>query len=408
MTVITPAEISLADARPAAPTDLAVRHAEGTHRLVPLDETLARVMPVLPMIGVTRVADITGLDRLGIPTFCAVRPLARLIQVTNGKGLTPLAARVSAIMEALEHAHAEDAPADLRHASMAELTAERTAFLPVQALPNYLPGLHLTDQYRVPWITGDVLGPGTSNTVLVPACAAVPVDPIHAMVSTNGLASGNHVVEATLHALYEVIERHAITRFSGTGLRLPAGESRVIDLGSLPPGPVADLSFQLEAAGVELVLFRVATPGPVSTLWAVILDPRSEHACSRVNMGYGSHLDPTVAAVRAITEAAQSRLTYIHGAREDLSPESYRFTPSHERLVRFFSGRRGDLAWEQLADHSTGDLGRDLDLVLKGLAAAGFGRVLRVDLTRRDIGIPVVKLIVPGLAYQGGFLARQH
>ncbi|BAI74505.1 hypothetical protein AZL_a09740 (plasmid) [Azospirillum sp. B510] len=394
---------------PQASTALTVRHAEGAQRLVSPEETLARVIPHLPTIGVTRVADITGLDRIGIPTFCAVRPLARLVQVTNGKGLTPIAARVSAIMEALEHAHAEDPPAAPRRASMAELTAERAAFLPAQALPNYVPGLHLDDHLRLPWLEARSLGPADSGaTVLVPACSAVPVEPLHAMVSTNGLASGNHIVEATLHALYELIERDAVTRFSRAGLRKSVDGACMVDLRRLPPGPVAELAGRVAAAGVELVLIRVASTGPATTMWAVFLDPLADQACSRVNMGYGCHLSPTVAAVRAITEAAQSRLTYIHGAREDLSADSYILTPAHERLARFFTGRRGELAWDELPDRSSGDLGRDLDLVLSGLAGAGFGRVLRVDLTRAAVGVPVVKLIVPGLAYLGGFLANHH
>ncbi|MBF0335927.1 MAG: YcaO-like family protein [Alphaproteobacteria bacterium] len=380
--------------------DLAVRYAEGTQRLVSPEETLARVTPHLAAVGVTRVADITGLDRLGIPTFCAVRPQAFLVQVTNGKGLTPAAARASAIMEAVEHAHSEWPPSAPRFASMAELAAEGTPFLPVDALPNRLPGLFMSDNRRLAWIEARNLTlDGDGGAVLVTACAAHLIDPIVALPSTNGLASGNHIVEATLHALYELIERDAVTRLGRGGLRLPKGLSRLIDLGGLPEGPVAGLRDRLTAAGVELVLIRVETLAPVTTMWAVLLDPDAQHACSRVNMGQGSHLSPTIAATRAITEAAQSRLTFIHGAREDLSADSYRFTPAHARLVGFFQGRRGDLAWSDLPDHSSGDLGRDLALVLGGLAAAGFGQVLRIDLTRRDPGIPVVKLVVPGFAF---------
>ncbi|MBF0304579.1 MAG: YcaO-like family protein [Alphaproteobacteria bacterium] len=387
---------------------LAVRYAEGTQRLVPPEETLARVAPHLPAIGVTRVADITGLDRLGIPTFCAVRPLARQVQVTNGKGLTATAARVSAIMEAVEHAHAEAPPPVVRHASMAGLAAEGAPFLPIGALPNHLPEVFVTDERRLPWVEAQSLTPegGEGGAVLVAACAAYLVDPMVALPSTNGLASGNHLVEATLHALYELIERDAVTRLSRGGLRLPKGESRLIDVDRLPEGPVAGLRDRLASAGVELVLIRVETAAPVTTMWAVLLDPNSHHACSRINMGHGSHLTPTIAATRAITEAAQSRLTFIHGAREDLSPDSYRFTPAHARLSGFFQGRRGDLALGDLPDLSTGDLVRDLARVLGGLAAAGFHRVLRVDLTRRDLRIPVVKLIVPKLTFRDGFISH--
>jgi ribosomal protein S12 methylthiotransferase accessory factor len=67
-----------------------VVYSEGTHRSVTPQETLRRILPLLPAMGITRVADVTGLDRLGISTWCTVRPAARLIQIANGKGLTPI------------------------------------------------------------------------------------------------------------------------------------------------------------------------------------------------------------------------------------------------------------------------------------------------------------------------------
>ncbi|WPL16505.1 putative methanogenesis marker protein 1 [Thiorhodovibrio winogradskyi] len=382
---------------------LALGYADGTHRLVPPEVTLARVAPHLKRIGVTRVAEITGLDRLGIPTFCAVRPYGRLIQVTNGKGLSDIAARVSAIMEAVEHAHVEQRPPCACFASMAELTAQGVPFLPVQALPIYVPGRHLSDHRRLAWIDSRFLLADASvgERILLPACAVYLTEPMLAPLSTNGMASGNHLVEASLHALFEVIERDAIMRLARGGLRLPDNESRLVDLSRPLPAPVAALRDLLAAAGVELALIRVASPPPTTTMWAVILDPAAPHACSRINMGHGAHLSPTVAATRAITEAAQSRLTFIHAAREDLDAQSYRLTPAHERLVAFFTQRQGDLPWDDLADHATDDLGLDLALVCRGLAAAGYDRVLRVDLTRPELGIPVVKMIVPGLAGSG-------
>jgi ribosomal protein S12 methylthiotransferase accessory factor len=188
---------------------------------------------------------------------------------------------------------------------------------------------------------------------------------------------------------------------------LPKGESRVVDLASLPQGPLRALRDRLAAAGVALVLIRVESIAPVSTYWAVILDPASHFACSRVNMGHGSHLDPTIAATRAITEAAQSRLTFIHGAREDLAEDSYVPTPAHERLAAFFGSRKADLAFPA-TDRSTGDLAEDLRRVLAGLAAAGFDRVYRVELTQKRFGIPVAKVVAPGLGYIDSFLARHH
>jgi ribosomal protein S12 methylthiotransferase accessory factor len=139
-----------------------------------------------------------------------------------------------------------------------------------------------------------------------------------------------------------------------------------------------------------------------------LTDPESPFACSKINMGHGSHLSGAVAATRAITEAAQSRLTFIHGAREDLAAESYTFTAAHERLLEFFQRQRGELDWSEITESASGDLTADLDRVLSGLRSAGHRRCYRIDLTHPRFGIPVVKVLVPGLEYIDGFLARHH
>jgi ribosomal protein S12 methylthiotransferase accessory factor len=374
---------------------LAVAFSESAHRVATPLQTLERIAPLLAGMGITRIADITGLDRLGIPTWCAIRPAAVQVQVANGKGLSHAAAKAAAAMEAIEHWHAENGRGEFRAASTADLEREGTAHVPPAELPDYEARVHLTDRRVIDWVRGESLT--DDAPVLLPACAAYLIEPSFVHFSTNGLASGNHCVEATLHALYEVIERDAISRLRRGGLSLPRGESRIVDLDSLPGGPVARLRDQLRRAGVQLVLIRVESAAAVSTFWAVLLDPASPFACSFVNMGHGTHLSPTVAAVRAITEAAQSRLTFIHGSREDLWEESYAFTDAHSQLYAFFERQRGDLGWGSIAERASDDLLQDLETVISALKSDGYTRIYRVELTRPPFDIPVVKVLVPGL-----------
>jgi ribosomal protein S12 methylthiotransferase accessory factor len=374
---------------------LPVAYTDGTHRTATLEATLQRIMPLLPAMGITRVADITGLDHLGIPTWCAVRPSARTIQVANGKGLSHISAKVSAVMESIEHWHTEFPEVPFRSASAAELRREGQAFVPAPELPRWRADVHLTDQRVVDWVLGEQLP--QCKPVWLPASVPFYKEPMLVTYDTNGLASGNHIVEATLHALYELIERDAIARLTRGGLFLPRGESRVVDLGTLPQGPVAELRDRLRKAEVRLTLVRVESLASVCTFWAALVDPASPFACSYVNIGHGSHLSPTVAALRAITEAAQSRLTFIHGSREDLKRDAYEFTDAHQRLRAFFDGQRGELPWDATADHTSGDLCQDLETVLAGLCAAGYTRIYRVDMTNSRLGIPVAKVVVPGL-----------
>jgi ribosomal protein S12 methylthiotransferase accessory factor len=378
---------------------LPVLYSEGTHRAARPMETLDRIRPLLPAMGITRVADVTGLDRLGIPTWCAVRPAARLIQIANGKGLSPISAEVSAIMEAVEDWHAEIPQVAFRNASPAALRHEGQAFVRASELPLYRTDVHLSDERAIDWVRGEQISDGQS--VWLPASAIFLVEPTLFNSDSNGLAAGNHMVEATLHALYEVIERDAIGRLTHDGLILPSGGSRAINLNTLPPGPLTLLCDRLREVEISLILIRVESVAPVSTFWAVLVDPVSPFACTRVNFGQGSHLSPVVAALRAITEAAQSRLTFIHGAREDLNSYSYEFLEVHQRVPAFFEGQRGDLSWSETSDPSSGDLSEDLDTVLSGLCAAGYAHIYRVDLTNACFGIPVVKVLVPGLLPMG-------
>src|SRR5262245_13446443 len=77
----------------------------GVHRTISAEKTWERIRPLLGRIGITRLADITGLDRVGIPTYSAVRPTHRRssVTVTCGKGMRPIDAKVGAVMESLEY-----------------------------------------------------------------------------------------------------------------------------------------------------------------------------------------------------------------------------------------------------------------------------------------------------------------
>jgi len=284
----------------------------GTHRAVAPEATLERIRPVLARYGITRLADVTGLDCLGIPTYCAIRPAAATLQVSNGKGARAVDAQVSALMEGLEFATGEATPAlPLVRASVAELEERAETYcldLPAHARPSEPP------VGRLEWVRGAELSTGAP--VLMPAATAwyrprqvVPYD-------WSGLASGNTLVEATLHALYEVLERHLLSAFV-IGGKVDVSSASVFDPSAIEDESVGELVARIRARGVRLVLLR-APSDLVHAFMAVLLDPDPFGGASAVNVGYGAHLSPSVAASRAITEAAQARLTFIHGAREDL------------------------------------------------------------------------------------------
>jgi len=371
----------------------------GTHRVLSPEATLAKIEPHLSAIGVTRCADVTGLDRIGIPVFCAIRPQGKMIQVTNGKGLNHVAARVSALMEALELFHAENAPQGLVRASLRWMREQDRAAVVAETLPHYRREVHFGPDFPIDWMAAEELL--TQQQVWLPASSVLfGNSPALYDVSSNGLASGNELTEATLHALYELIERDAVSRLGAGGrIRLDPQWCECVDLDTLADGPVKGLISAVTQAGITPRLIRIKSSIAVDTFWAVLLDQTPLANSSTVNVGYGTHISTEVAATRAITEAAQSRLTYIHGSREDLQERNYGSDRAQASLFAVFDRLKGTADWGGFKDRSSDDLRDDYQYVIGSLAEAGYRQLYRVDLTRSPFQLPVVKVLVPGLAF---------
>jgi len=366
----------------------------GTHRLVAPEHTLANVTPHLPSLGVTRLADVTGLDCLGIPVYCAIRPRGTSLQVCNGKGLHHTDAKVSALMEAVEFYHFENPSGDWKRGSLRSMHRHGHLAIPPDLLPDYRSETFFSTDYVIDWVRAEDLLSG--QEVWLPASAASICTPMLYNVSTNGLASGNHFLEATLHGLYEVIERDAIAHLSVKGrLKFSKRRCRFFDLKTVRDRPVKELCDRLAAADVKLVLIWMKSCIPIHTFMAVLLDRKPFSPSSMVNIGYGTHLSVSVAATRAITEAAQSRLTVIHGSREDLELETYQ--SAHDKTFDFFDHLEARCRWETLRDMAKDDLLQDYAGILRDFSVNGYKNIFRVNMTRPPFDIPVAKVLVCGL-----------
>lgn len=385
----------------------------GTHRTAPPEETLARIRAAAPLVGLTRLADITGLDRIGIPTVVGHRPNAPTLATSGGKGFTTLAATVSAGMEAVEIWHAENLRLDVLHAPHATLARDGLT-MPEEHLP--LTRHPLFDPARTePWVWGwDVV---TQRRVAVPYASVSMGNndfrptrrwmPFSA--GSNGLAGGNHLLEAVAAALLELVERDAVacSRAADGGL------SARVDTDLVTNPLVRSLVDQFDAAGVSAYLFDCTVDTEVPTYMAIVADRLDESM--GLYRGYGAHLDPAIAMVRALTEAAQARLLLIAGSRDDYfgrDQRMNRFMGDDRR--RTFDSIPAAAHPDQHANGATDSFGEDVTRVIQRLLAAGLESVVVVDLTHPDVGIPVVRVVVPGLEgymfdhYRPGPRARAH
>jgi ribosomal protein S12 methylthiotransferase accessory factor len=370
-------------------------YTKDTHRVVPPEETLARVEKVMPGIGVTRVAEISGLDRIGIPVYSAIRPASArgAISVYAGKGATPVEAKVSVMMEAVERYSSEFQKSDKKRIVMGTFGDVSNGKAAIDPQKLILPG-QLLSNVRLDWIDGyDLMN---KKEVLLP-CNAVfhpYLAPFKLFRSnTNGLASGNTMEEAIFHGLMEVVERDALSVAEAT--RDPGKEITI----TKKDGLSYELYAKFGKAGIEVKLWYLPTDSGIPTVLAStddkeLMDP------SLLVMGVGTHMDARIAVLRALTEVAQSRATQIQGAREDTDREKVVRTIGYERMKRmnkhWYGEGKEKVTMNELPDLSTdshkGDIEKAVKM-LKGVADA----VIVTDLTRDDIGIPVVRMTVPGL-----------
>lgn len=370
----------------------------GTHRLVPPEETVRRIRPLMSAASITRLADMTGLDRLGLPVYCAIRPLGETLQSAWGKGLTPAAAQASALMEAFEHMHADSVGVSALRTSAAALESRNRRVVAPKDLPDYCDNIYYSRDFVLDWLPAKELFSGSD--VWLPAGAVGLSSPaLFESYRFNGLASGNHLLEATLHALYETVERDIVSRaFVDNMLKLTPDNSSVVDIETVDDPGLVTLIELLKQAQIKLVLISLHGSKPIHTFWAVLLDQAPESTVSTANTGYGSHLNPAVAAVRAVTEAAQSRLTFIHGAREDTARK---ITDAPVRAIdqvySFFSSLPARARWQGLVPQDSNDFAEDYQRVLNTMRGLGVPSVYRVDLTRPPFDIPVVKVLATGL-----------
>jgi YcaO-like protein with predicted kinase domain len=373
------------------------RFRRGTHRTADPGETLARVRTQASRMGITRLGNVTGLDRIGIPVAIAVRPNSRSVSVSQGKGLDLPQAMASALMESVEGFHAEEI-GPCRVAPYRELAAAADAVVDPAAL--CAAGKLFDPGAAIPWLQGyDVL---RREPCWLPA-EIVHTDYTRALdgyflAGSNGLASGNHLIEAFSAALCELVERDAIALWNAQGIRARA--SQALDLASVDDPDCRALLAKYDTAGIAVRVWNLTSDIGIAAFLCHVAETSAAYPGLRRFAGAGCHPDRTIALARALTEAAQTRLTYIAGIRDDLSAADYQ-APAGEAigaaLLDAVARESRPVRFQEVPSFAADDLADDLRQETGCLRAAGIDRIIAVDLTRADFAIPVVRVVIPGL-----------
>lgn len=374
-------------------------------RCVALDATEAIIPRLRERFGITRVGDTSRLDRTGIPTFCAIVPnSADVLGVYNGKGLAAQAARVSAVMEAVERQAAAHATLD----SIPESVQTLCEKLDLDALDIMPEARHSVVDCAV---GTDLI---ESEELLVPHAAIhFPWrgQKLFARSSTNGLASGNTLTEALYHALTEMIERHVWSLFYVRSELVPryfrgseAADRAIARELEFPTGDtrVDELRERIVACDLDPRVLMLEEPGFAHVALAIVIERGSEPPFAHV--GLGASLSPAHAVERALTESVQSRVVDIQAAREDIlrfdDPTSS-YGDHGRRVARLPKSRwyvdlpATPVRLRDLKNNMSDDLAVDVRTLLAQLRAAGMRRVVAVDISPAGVPVSVVRICAP-------------
>jgi ribosomal protein S12 methylthiotransferase accessory factor len=370
--------------------------ARGIRSLAP-ETTLLYAKQWAATVGISEVRDITDLDVLGVPVYLSVRPQARGEAFTFGKGLRRLDAEVGAYMEALEFYFAEPGVGSVstRWGSPRDVAGQERAD---DAILDFVPLLQ-----REVDLDGSLLLASVRDIESGDECA-IPAELIYYPAphvgqslfgsSTNGLASGNSLLEATIQALLELIERDIWS------FELIRGASQLVASASLPEN-VREIVERAEQNGLTLKVRTIPNDYGMPFFVAFVFDANNPSR-KTFNGGWACDLDRERALVRAVTEAAQSRVAFIHGGRKVPKSQSAASASAQQeaRLVRQHmlgvSDPRNQTLLTDIPDLVvTGSLQQKLDAVIERLRRVVQEPIYRVAFTPPESPLQVVRVVVP-------------
>lgn len=374
-------------------------------RVRSLAESLKMVEDIGPARGVARVVDTTWLDRVGVPVFAAIRPNGNeaSLCVHAGKGLSTDEAKMGAFMEAIEFSFAEPDGNDLEwFLSSPDQIVE--SFNGQIKFIDFCPLMDrkICEDEVIAVVRAEEISVGICE-VLVPAELVFhPFIPPKGVslygTTTNGLASGNNLEEATVHGIAEVMERHV------RSFEILDDRSALVDTSNAPSN-VEKLLVKIERAGLSCFLRYTENEFGIPYFSAYVLES-DECAPISVALGFGFHPIKEIAAVKAITEAVQGRLSHIHGGRDDIIDRvDFAVEVGREAELRAIRVLRElamnsshSIMFEAISEQTRSPLSiQNLrEILLEGLRSAGLKHIVRVSLSPRDYPFSVVKIIIPG------------
>lgn len=395
-----------------------VIYSENGNRAIDGEVFLEKIEKLYPLLGIERVADISYLAFNNYSVFQTVRPnifgnyRCGQNSGSQGKGPSPTQAKISAIMEGIESACAEPKNEFLIRASYDEIKNQHfvlplSKFVGVKYRSEHAKESKLKEELSVKekLVWTKALHVGTGQEILVPAETVFfpffpsSFDTLPRFPNTsNGLASGGSYLDAVIHGIYEVIERHYIHL-------LEAKDS----------GLVVEALYEEEFPGLENITNDLDERFELQLM--VLKSPKYEN-CPMIRClilddegnaydGWGCCFDVDMAIDRAVSEALQSLATCHSGSREDVDEDEEFGEGFIDKLPEYRSLRICEYK-EQVIDKEFETLQEEFDAQIEWLNSHSFSDVCIANLTRVGIDVPVVKVIIPNMIPEEGLICSYN
>jgi len=425
--------------RPPEPLQLVSRRkgftADGGHRVASPEETLAKYAThVSPITGVVRqLTPSAKLDAAITPVFIS-GPNASTVEDTlgslrghfrdsnGGKGKTAVQAKASALCEAIErHCGAfqgnefrirgtyASLGGDSIHPSRCLLFSDAQYAARGNSHGRYSRAPEPFDETaECEWTPLWSLTERRFKSLPTAYCYydyPLPKEQRFCWADSNGCAAGNSIEEAILQGFFELVERDAVALWWYNRVRRPA-----VDLASFHEPYFAQLANYYRSLRRDLWVLDITADLGIPSFVAV--SGRTDSAAEDLLLGFGCHSDPAIGIQRALGEVNQFLPVVIERHSDPSAPLRVDEKEVLDWLRESTLANRPYLVPDAVppltASHYVNrrydDLKDEIDACVAGCAALGL-EVLVLDQTRPDIGLPVVRVVVPGLRHFWGRFA---
>lgn len=335
--------------------------------------------------GISRVADLTHLDIIGMPVAQAIRPASKNYVVSQGKGKTLEQAKISAIMESLEFFHGENISTDLY---VEPIKIRSTLGYSIEELPIIGDIDHAKEIFWTSAVNLVNDKPSLLPVDLISLDFTKTCNKVRAFRNTsNGYAGGSTQIGAIRHGLLEVIERHIVS--TGSQIRIDM-DAHVIE-------SISDYLPTVRKHGLKLALFAFRSEFRIPTFKAIVHDPVTSIAFS------GTACSPSRndAIEKAFQEAFQSRLTHITASRDDLTGLSYQLLDKLPERGHVTSKVRNSIKLSDIWNSNIylEDDSKIVEFSARELIRSNYKSIIIKTLKHPEIEIPFVVVCVPGLKF---------